>query len=129
MHFFSHLRPLLLIASALSLRYEFRKPWRVNPWCMALEIPLTVYRKVLDESGSGEMDATTIISMAVAELPKYAAHVACTAGLCFFLEERDRKQFMRTITNQAGQTAHARPMIFDAVFSLRLPTRRRDARR
>ena len=82
------LRPVVVVASALSFRYEFSKQWKVHALRLLLDLPLNAYR-------------TNSEVFAVASAADYAFMLASICLVDFAFEARDRADFAKRVRSQA----------------------------
>ena len=88
------LRPVVVVASALSFRYEFSKQWKVHALRLLLDLPLNVYRS---SSSSGE-PANDIVDARLGRLAgDYAFMLASICVVDFAFEARDRADFAKRV--------------------------------
>ena len=78
------LRPVVVVASALSFRYEFSKQWKVHALRLLLDLPLNAYR-------------TNSEVFAVASAADYAFMLASICLVDFAFEARDRADFAKRV--------------------------------
>ena len=88
------LRPVVVVASALSFRYEFSKQWKVHALRLLLDLPLNVYRS---SSSAGE-PANDIVDARLGRLAgDYAFMLASICLVDFAFEARDRADFAKRV--------------------------------
>jgi len=91
------LRPVVVVASALSFRYEFSKQWKVHALRLLLDIPLNVYRGSGSPAVSAGEPANGIVDARLALAGDYAFMLASICLVDFAFEARDRADFAKRV--------------------------------
>ena len=90
------LRPVVVVASALSFRYEFSKQWKVHALRLLLDLPLNVYRSSSSAVFAGE-SANGIVDARLKLAGDYAFMLASICLVDFAFEARDRADFAKRV--------------------------------
>ena len=90
------LRPVVVVASALSFRYEFSKQWKAHALRLLLDLPLNAYRRS-SALRAGE-PANDIVDARLGRLAgDYAFMLASICVVDFAFEARDRADFAKRV--------------------------------
>jgi hypothetical protein len=95
------LRPVVVVASALSFRYEFSKQWKVHALRLLLDLPLNVYRSSSSAVFAGEPANDIVDAPSLAWAADYAFMLASICLVDFAFEARDRADFAKLVRTQA----------------------------
>ena len=91
------LRPVVVVASALSFRYEFSKQWKVHALRLLLDLPLNVYRSSCSPAVFAGEPANGIVDARLALAGDYAFMLASICLVDFAFEARDRADFAKRV--------------------------------
>ena len=90
------LRPVVVVASALSFRYEFSKQWKVHALRLLLDLPLNAYRRS-SALRAGEPATDIVDAPSLAWAADYAFMLASICLVDFAFEARDRADFAKRV--------------------------------
>ena len=94
------LRPVVVVASALSFRYEFSKQWKAHALRLLLDLPLNAYRRS-SALRAGEPANDIVDAPSLAWAADYAFMLASICLVDFAFEARDRADFAKLVRTQA----------------------------
>ena len=95
------LRPAVVLASSLSMRYEFSKHWKAHALRLLLDVPLNVYHKSSrSEGGRGEASGFAPLAAALREVPDYAFMLGSICLVHFAFEAHDRAEFAKCVQRE-----------------------------
>ena len=93
-------RPVVVVASALSFRYEFSKQWKAHALRLLLDLPLNAYRRS-SALRAGEPANDIVGAPSLAWAADYAFMLASICLVDFAFEARDRADFAKLVRTQA----------------------------